>query len=193
MDNERDFSLASASIFSGTLRHTTSFGPTAREPRPVKPTLLEPRPPRSRSRLVAAAASAEELAITPPPRIRPRLAPPVVPAEAASIEELATTPPPLSVAVAGTHDAVLVALLDAPLADGETARFGYMRKEAELIAAFARLDVSEARALHRRLTVPQAGDVLVAKLGRLTADRRLRLINFLADARRREAVAATRR
>lgn len=91
-----------------------------------------------------------------------------------------------------TCDATLIRILDAPLAFGMTAREGFMRKEAELRAAFAALPVATQRALHARLSNPCAGDELAATFHRLTAERRTRLLNFLADARRREALAAAR-
>jgi len=90
-------------------------------------------------------------------------------------------------------DAALLAILDAPLASGETAFAGFHRKEVELRAAFAALPVMEARALHGRLSNPRAGDVLAARFARLTIERRTRLLTFLAAARRREALAQARR
>lgn len=89
-------------------------------------------------------------------------------------------------------DAELIRILDAPLAYGMTAREGFMRKEAELRAAFVSLPIAAQRALHARLSNPRAGDELAAKFHQLTAERRTRLLNFLADARRREALAAAR-
>jgi hypothetical protein len=89
-------------------------------------------------------------------------------------------------------DAELIRILDAPLAYGMTAREGFMRKEAELRAAFASLPVATQRALHARLSNPRAGDELAMKFHQLTAERRTRLLNFLAEARRREALAAAR-
>jgi hypothetical protein len=89
-------------------------------------------------------------------------------------------------------DAALIRILNAPLAYGMTAREGFMHKEAELRAAFAALPVAAQRALHARLSNPPAGDELAAKFHQLTAERRTRLLNFLADARRREALAAAR-
>jgi hypothetical protein len=93
---------------------------------------------------------------------------------------------------APSADAVLVGILDAPLAYGMTAREGFLRKEGELRAAFAALPVAAQRALHARLSNPRAGDELATKFHNLTAERRTRLLNFLADARRREALAAAR-
>jgi hypothetical protein len=92
-----------------------------------------------------------------------------------------------------TLDAQLIAILDTPLAPGETAMAGFARKEAELIAVLAKLGAIEARALHTRLARPAANDALAGKLARLTIERRSRVLGFLADARRREAIAIARR
>ena len=94
--------------------------------------------------------------------------------------------------MASTIDAALLGILQAPLALGATARDGFLRKEAELRAAFAALPVATQRAVHARLSNPRAGDELAAKFHQLTAERTTRLLNFLADARRREALAAAR-
>ena len=94
--------------------------------------------------------------------------------------------------LASTIDAALLGILEAPLALGTTAREGFLRKEAELRATFAMLPVATQRAMHARLSNPGAGDELAAKFHQLTAERRTRLLNFLADARRREALAAAR-
>ena len=80
-------------------------------------------------------------------------------------------------------------ILEAPLLPGETAYVGFARKENELRAALATLSVLESRALHARLSNPRSGDALATAFSRLTADRRARLVHFLADARRREALA----
>lgn len=90
-------------------------------------------------------------------------------------------------------DARLIAILDAPLAPGETFAVGYARKEAELGAAFAPLAVADARSLHARLSAARLGDELATRFARLTADRRGRLLTFLADVRRRQAIASARR
>jgi hypothetical protein len=90
-------------------------------------------------------------------------------------------PPPPPV----IDDAPFFAILDAPLLAGETAAAGFDRKERELAAAFAQLPVLAARGLHMRLANPRSGDSLVDKFSRLTIERRTRLLNFLADARRR--------
>jgi hypothetical protein len=105
------------------------------------------------------------------------------------------TPPRTSAAVihtsttiASAHDARLLAILDAPTT-GEPALVAFARKERELGAAFAALPILDQRALATRLAKPRAGDVLADKFGRLTAERRTRLINFLNDARRRAAMS----
>ena len=91
-----------------------------------------------------------------------------------------------------SKDAAFIAIIAAPLEWDETAYVGFDRKEAELRTAFAALSVLEARALQSRLSNPRSGDQLAAAFMRLTGERRARLINFLADARRREALAGQR-
>jgi hypothetical protein len=97
------------------------------------------------------------------------------------------TPPPSP--RADTPDGKLIAIIDAPLLPGETAMFGFQRKERELLAAINVLTVNESRLLHARLSNPKEGDELANKFARLTVERRARVLSFLADARRREAVA----
>ena len=92
--------------------------------------------------------------------------------------------------MACAHDAHLLAILDAPLSAGEPAQVGFLRKEAELRAAFAALPVLDARALHARLANPRPCDILAERFSRLTVERRTRLLAFLGDARRRAALAA---
>lgn len=98
-----------------------------------------------------------------------------------------------SLRTAAAIDAELIAILDTPLLLDETALVGYARKEAAMLQILASLTVAESRALHARLVVAKPGDPLVDKLARFTTERRTRLIHFLADARRREAIAAARR
>jgi len=92
-----------------------------------------------------------------------------------------------------TLDARLIEILDAPLAIGETTLNGFARKETELGTLLATLSVLEARAMQARLANPKRGDELANKFARLTYERRARLIAFLADVRRREAIAMGRR
>ncbi|CAN5901647.1 hypothetical protein BH11MYX2_BH11MYX2_26720 [soil metagenome] len=98
------------------------------------------------------------------------------------------TPPPPPPRV-DTPDGTLLAIIDAPLAPGATAMLGFQRKERELIAALNMLTVAESRALQSRLANPKEGDELSNKFARLTIERRARVLAFLADARRREALA----
>ncbi len=108
--------------------------------------------------------------------------------------EVAADPPARPVTVAcDAIDAPLIAILDAPLRFRETAHEGFRRKEHELASAFAALTVLEARALHARLASRHPDDALALRFGRLVIDRRTRLLEFLADARRRQAISAGRR
>lgn len=86
-------------------------------------------------------------------------------------------------------DQLLVAILSAPTRDAETVEETFRRKEAEIIAACASLSVEDAYALRRRLATPQSGDRLSHQFARLVVERRTRIINYLADARRRAALA----
>ena len=97
-----------------------------------------------------------------------------------------------STTIATSHDATLLAILDAPLAPGEPAHVGFARKERELGTALGALPILDQRTLHARLSNPRTGDTLAEKFGRLTPERRQRLLNFLADARRRAAIAAAK-
>ncbi len=100
--------------------------------------------------------------------------------------------PPTAV-VPDTSDAKLIAILDAPVALGESAHAGFQRKEHDLGALMGTLSALECRALHKRLDHPQRGDELANKFARLTIERRIRLLSFLADARRREALGFSQR
>ena len=100
--------------------------------------------------------------------------------------------PSRSPSAASISDVQLIAVLDAPLAPGETVQAGYARKENELGTLFARLTILESRALHARLANPRPGDELATKFARLVVERRARLLAFLSDARRRAAIAGAR-
>lgn len=101
----------------------------------------------------------------------------------------ATPPPPPTQSL----DDRLIAILEAPPHHNEMIAACFARKEAELGNLLATLDVDTARALHKRLTTFAGDDPLVAAFNRLTADRRQRLIVYLADARRRAAISTARR
>jgi len=130
-----------------------------------------------------------------PTRANPRGLPHGAPAALPCAPVLAAEPATLHtcMTVASASDAALISILDAPLRHGETAREGFLRKEAELRAAFGTLPVAAQRALHARLSSPSSGDALATKFAGMTADRRTRLLTYLADARRREALAAAKR
>jgi hypothetical protein len=85
----------------------------------------------------------------------------------------------------------LLQILRAPA--GGTARQAYHDKEHALGAVFARLAPLQARALQQRLANPREGDALAGAFARLVFDRRARLLEFLAGARRRAAIAEARR
>jgi hypothetical protein len=142
-----------------------------------------------------ARAIPRDAAVPPTPSVHPSLnvlvpTRPVRPSTDVHVPDL----PPLRTASgqASTDDAALLAILDAPVPYGMTAREGFMRKEAELRAAVAALPVAGQRALHARRANPGAGEELATKFHQLTAERRTRLLTFLADARRREALATAR-
>lgn len=115
------------------------------------------------------------------------------------LAQIRSSPRPLparpdpSVPPSASVDEQLIEILDAPVAPGETASIGYRRKEEAIAAVLATLSALESRALLVRLTAARDGDRLVEKLARLTAERRHRLLSFLADARRREAIRLARR
>jgi hypothetical protein len=73
-----------------------------------------------------------------------------------------------------------------------TTRRAFQEKEYALGAAFSRLTPRQAWALHRRLANPGEGDALAMEFARLVSDRRHRLLDFLADARRRAAIETAR-
>ena len=76
---------------------------------------------------------------------------------------------------------------------GETLELAYKRKEHEIGSVFARLSALESRTLHERLTLARQDDALATQFSRLIETRRLRLLAFLNDARRREALSQSRR
>lgn len=124
----------------------------------------------------------------PPPAL-PSQAPASAARETAAVLGARPAMPHTGTTAASTNDTALLSILDAPVAPGETLREGFLRKEAELRAAFVQLSVVAQRALYARLANPCAGDLLAERFARLTADRRTRLLTFLSDARRREALA----
>lgn len=82
----------------------------------------------------------------------------------------------------------IIAVLDAPRAEGEQFDVAFRRKEHELGVLFAGLNAVDSLELQRRVGLKLPGDVLAERFGRLTNDRRMRLIAFLVASRRRFAV-----
>lgn len=93
-------------------------------------------------------------------------------------------------AVAIEHQ--IIEVLDARPEPGERIEFAFRRKEHELMSLFAQLSVIDALELHRRLRLSLSDDPLASRFGRLVVDRRARLMSYLADARRREALKRAR-
>lgn len=89
------------------------------------------------------------------------------------------------------EDEILSVLGSAP-EPGERLEMAFRRKEQELIMLFARLSAADARELHHRLTLGRADDPIATRFARLIAERRERLLSFLAGARRREALRDAR-
>ena len=128
--------------------------------------------------------------------------PGLAPAEAPALRLVDPSPPvaalPTSVVAAPIgkldRDPEILAVLAATALAGESTDAFHRRKEHLLGALFAALGASEAEALHERLSATSRGDDRVAaQFGRLVVERRERLLAFLADARRREAIENARR
>ncbi len=81
--------------------------------------------------------------------------------------------------IASSCDAHLAGILEALLHAGEPTSVAFARRERELAAAFAALPISARPALHARLAKPAPGDILAEKLGRLIAERRIRLLALI--------------
>jgi len=110
------------------------------------------------------------------------------PAAGLAAPRVAPPPPPLDPPLDPLLEARMLAILDSPAQPGEPIDLAFRRKELELTQLFGRLDVLAARALHRRLVSPSARDALANRFSRFVAERRARLLAFLGDARRREAL-----
>jgi hypothetical protein len=163
--------------------------------RPVRIARVAGAPPVVPSRLALVPPSPAEHPDRPPPISAapraPRLEVSSAPLTGTTIQS-ATTPSKTSAAPDHTECEIL-AVLDAPANVGEAAEAAFRRKERELGAVFATLTTLESRALHTRLSNPKPDDAMAMRFVRLVADRRARLLAFLADARRREAIAMARR
>ncbi len=155
---------------------------------------VEPSKPR-RSAPAAPNPVAKTESVTPPSAAETS-----APTSISYTFEASTTdlPPPSISGLAGSialdQEYQIVAVLEMTGELGESADALFRRKEHALIRIFGALSVPEARALHKRLSLPRADDSLAAAFRtRLVHDRQSRLIAFLADARRREATAGRRR
>lgn len=133
------------------------------------------------------------LALTSAPAL---LAPPTTASPAAQprlqlVRPAAPLPPPLQPTVgelSAAQEASLVASLRAAPRAGETIHAQFQRVEAEVGHQLAQLTVAQSRTLHQRLVRAAASDPLATAFHRTVADRKARLLAFLADARRREAL-----
>jgi len=95
--------------------------------------------------------------------------------------------------VSPSIERAIIDIIGAAPRAGETTELAFRRKEHELGDLFPTLSVIESRTLHRRLSNESASDTVAKAFGRMVADRRARLLAFLADVRRREAIASARR
>jgi hypothetical protein len=76
-------------------------------------------------------------------------------------------------------------ILDSQPDPGESVQRSFDRKERELRAYCDQLDHGDRMVLWSRLAVPDASDLIVAKLARLSAERRQRVLASLSEAPRR--------
>ena len=161
------------------------------------PAPLLAMPPEPVALAVRRVPSRPTAAVRPVPAAVPVAVPvPVLPLAVEPDTQPAPAPMPRIAVVPAVTDpaeGALTAILLAPLQFGETTMVGYLRKEHEMRAVFAALSVPAARLLHARLSAGKADDALGAAFARMTLDRRTRLLVFLADARRREALSNVRR
>jgi len=93
---------------------------------------------------------------------------------------------------ADLDDRMIEAVCASP-SDGRSVHVAFREKEFQLGAIFAALSLPDAQALHRRLTIPATNDPVASAFGRLTKERRDRLLRFLGGARRRAAQERCRR
>lgn len=89
-------------------------------------------------------------------------------------------------------EADIIAVLDQAAAPGESASNAFRRKEHSLGELFATLSIVDALSLHRRLTLAKPADPIARRFALLVPERKARLLSFLADARRRAAIASGR-
>lgn len=91
------------------------------------------------------------------------------------------------------HEEDILAIIVAAPQHGERIEFAFRRKELELMQLMAQLSITDVFELTRRLTMRLEDDVLATRFHeRLANDRRNRLMAFLRDARRRDAILRRR-
>lgn len=86
-------------------------------------------------------------------------------------------------------EATLISTITRPLELGESHVSGNANKERALCALLAELEPVQAFDLGRRLDANRDHDLVAVAFRRLAQDRRQRVRSFLADARRRAALA----
>ena len=96
--------------------------------------------------------------------------------------------PPVTISI--EHE--IIGLIERPIDPTETHREGNERKERELCTLLDRLTDLEAHTMRRRLAAARSNDDLVVAFGRLSIDRRARIIAFIEDTRRRHAMHGRR-
>ncbi|MEJ7598539.1 MAG: hypothetical protein WKG01_11575 [Kofleriaceae bacterium] len=164
--------IAAAAALPAPLIYGHRPKPAGERPRAPRP---EPPMPTGAGRQPAAAAAA------PPPQ-------PLLIAEVQRARPVSQ-----HLGLTAERESAIAIALDTPVGVGETIDAFNRRKERSLGEAFAQLSVSEARILHKRLSMPELGDPIAARFARMITERRNRLLVFLADARRREAIHTVRR
>lgn len=148
----------------------------------AKPRLL--RNDRSVERDPETLAAHAPLRSTPPSVYQADISGP--PASSASSLHIDGGPKPIA------HEAAIIAILVRPTPNGELPSHAFHRKEQELRAQFAQLSIVDSLELDRRLSVNAPTDLIARSFSRLVPDRRARLVAFVRDARRREALARSR-
>jgi len=117
------------------------------------------------------------------PSSEPASAQPVAP-----IARLVIGPRPANAELPPDLQRSMLEVLGSKPGAGETIEIAYRRCESQLGALFAKLSPLQARALKLRLEQPREGDILATRFNRLVVQRRQRLLAFLGDARRRDAL-----
>lgn len=83
----------------------------------------------------------------------------------------------------------VVRILDATPDSGESVQRTFDRKERELCELFVTLTPEERRALHDALTAEVETSRVAARIRRLTAERRARVLGSLVSTARRKAIS----